>query len=398
MGIFSSIIGGAISSNIANKNNKSNLLAQHMANETNLKIAQMNNEYNEKMLDKQIAYNKEAYAQQFADTKAFTSEMFDKQKQNQWDMFNATNEYNSASAQRERLEQAGLNPYIMMSGGSAGSASAVGGSAGQYSSGQMQGIDTPTATPVSVNPVMSDNSGVRQSIQDTITNIMAERDLRNKSELNAQQVEQLRIENKYKSLQIMADIANKQEDTNNKSLQNFYQGILNRYAEDMQIADLGNRRQSLANLGLQHQLMEVEKLVAETNLQYLPEQLQANIAESWSRVMLNGSLRNKSEQEIKNLAAQVMETEERTTGMRIENKYKEKIQSELAKQAEYNTYKSEYESHRAYYNQGYDNPIQALHAGVRGFKARWKAASDAAKKAQKKTFHFPRVNLYNIGR
>ena len=33
---------------------------------------------------------------------------------------NKSNEYNSASAQRQRLEEAGLNPYLMMNGGSAG--------------------------------------------------------------------------------------------------------------------------------------------------------------------------------------------------------------------------------------------------------------------------------------
>lgn len=44
------------------------------------------------------------------------------------EMWNKQNEYNTASAQRERLEAAGLNPYMMMSGGDAGSASSVTGS------------------------------------------------------------------------------------------------------------------------------------------------------------------------------------------------------------------------------------------------------------------------------
>lgn len=38
----------------------------------------------------------------------------------QKEMWNAANEYNTASAQRQRLEAAGLNPYMMMNGGSAG--------------------------------------------------------------------------------------------------------------------------------------------------------------------------------------------------------------------------------------------------------------------------------------
>lgn len=37
-------------------------------------------------------------------------------------MFQEQNEYNSASAQRQRLEAAGLNPYLMLDGGDAGSA------------------------------------------------------------------------------------------------------------------------------------------------------------------------------------------------------------------------------------------------------------------------------------
>ena len=58
------------------------------------------------------------------------------------DMWNKQNEYNSASAQRGRLEEAGLNPYMMMSGGDAGSASSVTGSyTGAPSSPNYQAFD-----------------------------------------------------------------------------------------------------------------------------------------------------------------------------------------------------------------------------------------------------------------
>ena len=40
-------------------------------------------------------------------------------------MWNLENQYNSASSQRDRLEQAGLNPYLMMNGGNAGVAGSV---------------------------------------------------------------------------------------------------------------------------------------------------------------------------------------------------------------------------------------------------------------------------------
>lgn len=47
--------------------------------------------------------------------------------QNSWNLqqWNRENEYNSAFSQRQRLEAAGLNPYMMLQGGDAGSASSL---------------------------------------------------------------------------------------------------------------------------------------------------------------------------------------------------------------------------------------------------------------------------------
>ena len=48
-------------------------------------------------------------------------------EQNNWNLqqWNRENDYNSAASQRYRLEAAGLNPYMMMNGGDAGSASSL---------------------------------------------------------------------------------------------------------------------------------------------------------------------------------------------------------------------------------------------------------------------------------
>ena len=59
------------------------------------------------------------------ETNAQNYKIWQEQKQNNLDMWNLENEYNSASAQRQRLEDAGLNPYLMMNGGSAGVAGSV---------------------------------------------------------------------------------------------------------------------------------------------------------------------------------------------------------------------------------------------------------------------------------
>lgn len=88
VGDIASSIGNAVSTNKANRNN--------------MAINQMNNEFNAAEAEK---------ARQF-----------------QLDMWNRTNDYNSASSQRQRLEEAGLNPYLMMNGGSAGTAQSSGNS------------------------------------------------------------------------------------------------------------------------------------------------------------------------------------------------------------------------------------------------------------------------------
>lgn len=80
-----------------------NAASTNSTNRTNMQINRMNNEFNAAEAEK---------ARQF-----------------QLDMWNRENEYNSASSQRSRLEEAGLNPYLMMNGGSAGTASSVGPSA-----------------------------------------------------------------------------------------------------------------------------------------------------------------------------------------------------------------------------------------------------------------------------
>lgn len=88
VGSIASSIGNAVSTNKTNK--------------TNMAINQMNNEFNAAEAEK---------ARQF-----------------QLDMWNRANEYNSASARRSRLEEADLNPYLMMNGDSAGTAQSAGSS------------------------------------------------------------------------------------------------------------------------------------------------------------------------------------------------------------------------------------------------------------------------------
>lgn len=95
-------------------------IGQNQTNETNLKIARETNAQNYKIWQEQMAHNIDLYKMQAQDN----LDMYNLQRFNNiqdWRMqFDAENQYNTASAQRQRLEDAGLNPYLMMNGGSAG--------------------------------------------------------------------------------------------------------------------------------------------------------------------------------------------------------------------------------------------------------------------------------------
>lgn len=109
MGLLGSIAGGLFgigSSAIQNSQNRQNV---RETNQMNYKINQMNNQFNERMAMQQRDF--------------------------QENMWNKENAYNTASAQRQRLEEAGLNPYLMMNGGSAGMAQSAGVGSSASSSG-----------------------------------------------------------------------------------------------------------------------------------------------------------------------------------------------------------------------------------------------------------------------
>lgn len=104
------ILGSIFGSNGAKRTNQTNLQIARETNQANMQIAKEANEANYKL--------------------------WQEQNQANIDMWNMENDYNSAINQRKRLEDAGLNPYLMMSGGSAGTAGSI-----------SSATPTPTVTP-----------------------------------------------------------------------------------------------------------------------------------------------------------------------------------------------------------------------------------------------------------
>lgn len=211
-GLFS--LGGSLVSGIFGSS------AQSSANKQNMKIAQMNNEYNERMLQKQMDYN---------------SQMYDKQKQDNIDMWHMNNEYNSAQNQRKRLEEAGLNPYLMMNGGSAGVAQSM-------SAPSAQGINPPTATPYSHQANTALGTAVGLGTQQFLDFMM-------KREMHNANLEHVRTENKYLAAKALAEIADKHASAFQKRAGgNFTQLQHSLYGDIVKsdLADAKSRRESEA--------------------------------------------------------------------------------------------------------------------------------------------------------
>ena len=239
--------------------NAANIQMNDATNKTNLDIAQMSNEWNERMLDKQIAYNREA---------------FDAEVANQWKMFEAENEYNSASAQRQRLEEAGLNPYLMMDGGSAGTASGS-------SSPSMSGISPPTAVTPTMNPGHVEPAAPMTS---QIQNLLSAMDMLNGSVQNfggtmksIAEAEQISIENKYKASEIVSQIGKNLASTRTEGERAFQLKLMNSVFDENTRLDQALKRQDVQMRKMQVMGAAVQNVMAIKDLQNYDERYQLEI-------------------------------------------------------------------------------------------------------------------------
>lgn len=242
-----------------------------LSNKGNAQIADNSNAFNEKMLDKQIAYNKEMYQQQLGDQWNFYNDA----KQNSWDIFNAANEYNSAGAQRERLEAAGLNPYLMMSGGSAGTATAQ--SSAQGSVPSAQGVTPPTATPYSM-----DYSGLVQGLGMALDQIAKMPD----NSVKRAEADNLRIEGKYKAAKMVAEIAQMKTSAQTQKGRLALDKLIYSIDKDLKTSQMSVNSENIANMQAQRKLINVQTLFAEKQLSWMDAQAKMDLAQKAADIQL----------------------------------------------------------------------------------------------------------------
>lgn len=233
------------------------------ANKTNLKINQMNNDFNAREAQK---------ARDF-----------------QLDMWNKENEYNSASSQRKRLEEAGYNPY--MSDAQAGTAAGMSGTSSASASGAAPQIPyTPDFQSVGVNlasalKMMSEkkqtdieNLNMSDLLRSQIWQNIGATDWRNASpearaynlsqgrkaaELGMASLEENLSNQRWSNNLLVANIANSLLDAEAKT-------VMNKYLDENQRAELNIKAANYENLVMSGQMkrQEVNNLIADEILTY----------------------------------------------------------------------------------------------------------------------------------
>lgn len=285
-----------------------------MQNQANKEIAQINNAFNEKMFDKQIAYNKEMYQTQLGDQWKF----YDDQKENAWklyednkayqtEMWNKQNEYNDPSAQRARLEAAGLNPYMMMNGGSAGIAGSVSGTQGSAPSAGApgaQGVQPPTATPYS-----ADYSGVMQGLGHAIDTIMtgSQRNIQNA------QADNLRIEGKYIASKAIAELYRTYNEAKNDDERVAIQRVLSSIQKDLSASQVAVNNENVRQIQAQTRIAVTENLLREQELKFLPQAQKLQLAQGAADIVLKYSQKNLTEKQAQHEIEKLAETVARTS-------------------------------------------------------------------------------------
>lgn len=301
--------------------NAANIQMNDATNKTNFEIAQMSNEWNERMLDKQIAYNREA---------------FDAEVANQWKMFEAENEYNSASAQRQRLEEAGLNPYVMMDGGNAGTAS---GSA----SPQMAGISpptavTPTMNPGHVDPAVPMTSRLQKilAVTDTAQGIV---DTIAETKSKMAGTEQIHIENKYRASMLASEIAANLANAKTGEERAFQLKLLNSVFHENNALDQDMKRQDIAMRKAQIQGQAITNLMDWKDLQNYDRRFQLEIQGmvadiAWKRAqerLTDEQVKTEIEKQIDIMYSHMLKGQDYQMRMENWNVEKNKLKAEMLK-------------------------------------------------------------------
>lgn len=284
-----SLIGGLFGSSGSKNAAKYQLQAVRETNQANRDIAEQNNKFNERM-------------------------------------WNLQNEYNTPQMQRARLEAAGLNPYLMMDGGSAGVA---------------QSAPTADTSGTQVAPdIGSTIAGGYQAMGSSISSA-------------ASQIAQMTYQNDLQQ----ANVNKTNAEAQNADLQNQYDALRNQFAAAQFLTDLrlkqkqGDISEYEANylrdsmqdrldaVKFQNTLMgsqssyynqlagltDVQRRIQEVNLDWLPREKRAGLAATLQNIRTMVSQMHMNYAQAKNAYAMAALNYAQANGVRINNRLQDSI-------------------------------------------------------------------------
>lgn len=337
-----SLIGGLFGSHGSREAARYQLQAARETNQTNRDIAEQNNQFNEHM-------------------------------------WNLQNEYNSPVMQRARLEAAGLNPNLMMDGSSSGVA---------------ESAPTADTSGTQVTPdVGSTIAGGYQTMGNSIygaasqiSQMVYQNDLQqanvNKTNAEAKNAD---LQNQYDSLrndfataQFLVDLRLKQKQGDISELDaNYLRDSMHDRLDAIKFQNTLTGSQS-SYYNQMSGLIDVQRQIQETNLDWLPREKQAGLAATLQNIRSMVSEMHLNYASAKNAFAMAALNYANEAGLRIDNRLKDSTFDLSVKLAK-NTVNSEYWNQKnaklnyTIGNQGYSDS----HSPLNRFW-RWSGASPAA--------------------
>lgn len=266
-------------------------------NQANKEIAQMNNAFNEKMMQKQMSYNKEMYQQQLGDQWQFYNDA----KQTQLGLYEDAKDYNSAAAQRQRLEAAGLNPFLMMSGGNAGSVQSQPMPHGTAPVGQ--GVSVPTAAPYSV-----DYSGISSGLGHAIDAYTQLRSQKSEADKLDAEASNIRIEGKYKAAEMVAKISNIMQQTKSQSVKTYLDSLINGAQRDLLAAQVDKTKAETALNAITQRSVTLDNLAKSENLKVLPDQLRLSLSQQAADIAVRYAQKDLTQAQVKHEIERIANT------------------------------------------------------------------------------------------
>lgn len=284
-----SMLGGLFGASGSAKAAKYQLQAARETNQMNYQIAQENNAFNQRMWEKQNAYN-------------------------------------SPVEQRRRLEQAGLNPNLMMNGGSAGTAETA---PTADTSGVQQVPDIGSTIASGYQQFGSSLSNAASQIAGMVYNNGLQQANVNKAQAEAQSASQdaryKELQNQFAASQFLADLREKQ-----------YRGLIAKsdyeYLRDSMQDRLDAVKFQNTLTGSQSSyynqmsgLIDVQRQIEQTNLDWLPREKQAGLAATLQNVRTMVSQMHLNYAQAKNAYAMAALNYAQEAGVRINNRLQDSI-------------------------------------------------------------------------